>query len=186
MRLPIDTHGVGVKLLFLAFILWMPVQHLITARYGEPYPALVMPSFAGTRSDRNGNIRITNVKCKVLFRGGRVSWTSEYDLLSQAPSAYHDVIMRHMFGPVPADSSAPPLGLTALLFPGRFLSRYRETQKDLGPQTKHWLNRRMKVLYPSQTVTAIIFLWYTDTFNPKQVPAITVHEPVGIREVHFR
>ena len=186
MKLPTGVHGVRIKLLFLAFILWMPVQHLITARYGEPYPALVMPSFAGTRSDGNGNIRITNVKCKVVFRDGRVSWTSEYDLLSQAPSAYHDAIMRHMFSPVLADPPTPPVGLRALLFPGRFLSRYRQTRKELGPQTKHWLSRRMKALYPSQTVTAVIFLWYTDIFNLKQVPAITVRKPIGIREVRFQ
>jgi hypothetical protein len=185
MKVPIES-SVRIRALFLALMLWMAIQYLITARYGEPYPALAMPSFAGTLTDRNGNTRIQNVKCKVLFRDGGEAWTSEYDLLSQAPSAYHDAIMRHMFGPVPTDPPRLPRRLTALLFPGRFLSRYREAQQELDSQTRLWLKRRMQALYPSQTVTAVTFVWYADIFNLQQVQPITVHEPLGTREVRFR
>jgi hypothetical protein len=186
MKVAIQTRNFSIRLLFIILILWMPLQYAITARYGEPYPALVMPSFAGTRTDRNGNIRIMNVKCKVLFRDGRVAWTSEYDLLSEVPSAYHDAIMRHMFGPIVKAPEPSPHRIAVLLSPGRVLSRYREAHKELDPQTKQWLKRRVMALYPSQTVTALSFVWYIDIFNLKQVPAIRAHEPLGMREVRFQ
>src|SRR6185437_6000857 len=171
MKFPTKTDRARIKLMFLAVILWMPLQYLVTARYGEPYPALAMPSFAGTLIDRGGNIRIANVGCKVLLRSGAVAWTSAYDLLSEAPSAYHDLIMTHMFGPAPTKPPALRAGrFTALLFTGRILGRYRQAQKKLDPQTKDWLRSRMEALYPSQRVTEVTFVWYAQIFNLKQVP----------------
>lgn len=111
-------HFARIKFLFAGLILWLPLQYVIAARFGEPYPALVMPSFPGTMADPSGNIRFRNVRCKISFRNGDVGWVSTRDLLAQAPSSHHGAIMEHMFGPpsgaVGRDSSR---GLTARLFP---------------------------------------------------------------------
>ena len=178
-----------VRLLFAAVILWQPLQYFITARYGEPYPALRLPPFSGTMQDQQGNIRFRNVKCKVTFQDGSVGWTSAFDLLAQAPSSHHGAIMNHMFGPPePLDTEAhdSPSSLKARLFPGRTLSRLRQGQKELDPQTKEWLQHRMQDLYPSKKVTAVAFVWYENTFRVNEPRSRITEDEVAIRDVHFR
>jgi len=175
-----------IKLLFAAVILWQLPQSIIIARFGEPYPALVMPGFAGTMVDRDGNIRFGNVKCKVLFKDGRVGWVSAYDLLSQAPSSHHGSIMAHMFSPPPVTNDEwQPDSLKARLFPGRALSQIRHAQKELDSQTKEWLKRRLRVLFPSQQPYLVSFVWYNDVFNVNQRSPAAKEEPTGVREVRF-
>jgi hypothetical protein len=175
-----------IRLLFLAAIVSQPLQYLITAKSGEPYPALMLPGFGGTMADRDGNIRFRNVKCKVLFQDGRVDWISAYTLLSEAPSSHHGVMMAHMFSPPPAKADSRPMNtLKARLFPGRTLSHIRQEQKELDPQTKEWLKRRIQVLYPSQRCEGVTFVWFDDVFNVKRAPPAITHEPAGVREVRF-
>jgi hypothetical protein len=175
-----------IRLLFAAVILWQPIQYLIAVRFGEPYPALIMPAFAGTLVDREGNIRFGDVKCKVLLQDGRTTLLSAYDLLSVAPSAHHGAIMAHMFSPpAPPIDPWPAGSLKARLFPGRALSRIRKTQNILDPQTKDWLKHRLETIYPGEEPESITFVWYEDVFNVKQVPPKSTQEPVGLREVSF-
>src|SRR6202171_4287508 len=173
-----------IKLLFAAVILWQGLQSLINAKFGEPYPALIMPNFSGTKVDHNGTIRFSDVKCKVLFQDGRVGWASAHDLLSPAPSSQHTAIMEHMFSPPPATTVQLPHTLKSRLFPGRTLSYVRGTQKELDPQTKEWLKRRIQVLYPAGEPKVITFIWYEDVFNVNRATP-TITEPTGVREVVF-
>jgi hypothetical protein len=186
VHVPAWPHVARIKFLFAGLILWLPLQYVIAARFGEPYPALVMPSFPGTMADPSGNIRFGNVRCKIFFRNGDVGWVSTRDVLAQAPSSHHGAIMEHMFSPpsgaVGRDSSS---GLTARLFPGRALSQIRQKQKELDPQTKEWLKRRIQVLYPSQPFTAVTFVWYDEVFIVKRIPFGLEQDPTGLREVRF-
>jgi len=178
--------ALGVKLLFAAVILWQPLQYFVTVKFGEPYPALIMPGFAGTLVDAQSNIRFGDVKCKVLLENGQVVWLTAYALLAEAPSAHHGAIMAHMFGPPAAIADQwPPRSLKARLFPGRSLSRLRSSQTELDSQTKQWLKRRLETIYPSQKPMAITFIWYEDVFNVNQAPPNPSQEPVGLREVRF-
>jgi hypothetical protein len=175
-----------IKLLFGAVILWQPLQYVVTAKWGEPYPALMMPRFSGTLVDSQGDIRITDVACEIFFRDGQVTWLSAHDLLSQVPSAHQGPIMSHMFSPPPvAADHRSPRDLKARLFPGRALSHIRGTQKDLDSQTRDWLKRRLRDLYPSQEPKAMTFVWYDDVFNVNRVPPTSTREPVGVRQVQF-
>jgi hypothetical protein len=183
MKPQTEPHRTEIPLLFVLVLLWMPAQYLISARYGEPYPALVMPGFGGTLAGEDGKIHITNVTCKVLFRDGAAAWVSAYDLLAQAPSAYHNVIMSHMFGP--AKPRPSPSWVALRLFPGRVLSRLREAQTEPDPQTKEWLSQRVQALFPSQTPSTVTFVWYVETFDPKQVPQVASRQPLGLREVRL-
>lgn len=175
-----------IKFLFAAVILTQPLQYMFIAKYGEPYPALTMPNFTGNKTDRNGNISFTNVICKVNLSNGRVRWLTEHDLLPQVPSSHQYPIMSHMFG-VPSDAtdSWPPNSLKARLFRGEALSRARSAQKELDPQTKDWLKRKLHELYPSQEPEMITFIWYQDVFNANQVSPSVVEDVSGVREVRF-
>lgn len=186
MGVPDKTIAAKVRLLFAALILWQPLQYFVRARYGEPYPALILPSFSGTLQDREGNIRFRDVKCKVFFQDGGVSWLSSYDLLSQAPSSHHGAIMNHMFGPADTEAYGPRSSLKARLFPGRALSHIRQAEKELDPQTEEWLKRRLQDLYPSTRVTEVAFVWTDNIFRVMQTPPMITQEEVAIRDVRFK
>jgi len=175
-----------IKLLFAAVILWQPLQYMIAAKFGEPYPALIMPAFAGTMTDGDGNIRLRNVRCKILFQGDEVAWLPAHELLS--PANGHDAaIVSHMFGPSSATANPWPSGsLKARLFPGRALSRARSAQKELDPQTKDWLERRLNNLYPSRRPETITFIWYEDVFNVNQISPSATEDVIGVREIRFQ
>ena len=176
-----------IKLLFAAAILVQPLQYVFTARFGEPYPALTMPSFAGTFADKEGNIRFTNVKCEVLFHDGQTRWFTPDDLLPAVPLSHRFPIMSYMFGP-PSAMSQPwaPGSLKARLFPGWNLSRSRNGQTELDPVTTNWLKRRVYDLYPSREPETVIFVWYEYVFNARQVSPSIVEEPFGIREISLQ
>jgi hypothetical protein len=186
MGAPNKLTATRVRLLFAALILWQPFQYFITAKYGEPYPALILPPFSGTMQDQDGNIRFRNVNCKVTFQDGGVGWTSAYALLAQAPSSQHGAIMNHMFGPPDPEAHESGSSLKARLFPGRAISHLRQSQKKLDPQTEEWLQRRMQELYPSRTVTAVAFVWYDDTFRITGSASGITENEVAIRDVQFK
>ena len=176
----------AIKLVFAAVLLWQIPQYVITAKFGEPYPALSMPSFTGTLTDASGNIRFASVKCEVFFESGRLAWVSPHALLSQVPDSSRYPIMAHMFSPPPAAANqVQTQTLKALLFPGRTLSRIRGQQKEVDPQTKAWLMRRLQVLYPSEIPKAATFVWYQHVFNVNHVPPAATQERSGIREMRF-
>jgi hypothetical protein len=176
-----------IKLLFAAVIIWQILQLGVTRRFGEPYPALAMPSFAGTMVDRDGNIRLTNVKCKVSFKDGRVEWLTAHELLSDAPGSNRMPIMGHMFSQPPAVAEPwPPSTLKARLLPGRALARARQTQQELDPETKGWLKNRTKAIYPLQEPVVVTFIWYESVVSTNQASPPAPYESTGIREVRLR
>jgi len=174
----------AIRLLFATVILSQLAEYMIRSKYGEPYPALNMPSFAGTLTDLDGNVRFTNVKCKVLFRDGHVAWASVADLMPEAPSPHRDPIVSHMFGlPSPNPQSVVLGTLKARVFPGKVAARARDRQKELDPHTKAWLRQRLQSLYPSEAPVAIAFIWYENVFNVNLSTA--TEELLGTREVRL-
>jgi hypothetical protein len=176
----------AVKLLFASVVSWQILQSFVTVRFEEPYPALTMPDFKGTMADHDGNIRFSDVKCRVVFRDGDVDWASTHDLLSAAPDSNRSLIMAHMFSP-PSTTAAPIAVRSpkARWFPGRALSRERGAQKELDSQTKEWLKTRLQELYPLQVPEMATFIWYEEVFNVNRVPLVASLENAGVRHVQF-
>jgi hypothetical protein len=177
----------GIKLLFAAVFLWQLLQLGIARKYGELYPGLVMPAFAGTMVDRNGNIRLTDVKCTVSFRDGHLEWLSAQELLPETPDSNRLPIMVHMFSPPPTLADKWPADtLKGRLLRGRALARARHTQKELDPETMGWLKTRVEAIYPGQEAASVTFIWYDSIFSAERVSLVPVVETTGIREVQFR
>jgi hypothetical protein len=176
----------NVKVLFGALIIWEILQYAIAAKFGEPYPALIMPGFSGTLVDREGNIRTTNVKCEVRFQDGSRALLSPQVLLAAAPTSNRLPIMAQMFSePAGAAEPWPPTTFKARLSRGRTLSRVRHTQKQLDGQTLQWLKQRFHDIFPARDVVAATFLWYEDVFNVTGASPIA-SMPTGLREVQFQ
>jgi len=178
--------AVYIKLIFAAVILWQVVQYAFVPRFGEAYPLLQLPSFSGTMNDAAGNIRLDTVAIDVAFADHSSARLSPHDLLSPVPSAFHDPILKHMFGSQSVAAVAPVNGrwqrTKTFLFPGLVAARARNTAIDVDPDTKEWLKRRILELYPGKEPANVSFVWQTDVYHQDGEFAVT-HEPIGVREV---
>jgi hypothetical protein len=184
----INRSVIYIKLLFAAVILWQPVQYALVPRFGEAYPLLQLPQFSGTMNDADGNIRLDTVAVEVLFADNSTTRFSQHVLLSPVPSAFHDSIMKHMFGPVSGRAVTPVNGrwqrTKAFLFPGLLAARARDTATEIDPDTKAWLHRRILELYPAKEPAKVSFVWQTDVYH-KTGPFPVTHQPIGVREVRL-
>lgn len=175
-----------IKLLFAAVILWQPVQYAFVSKFGEAYPMLQLPPFRGTLNDAAGNIRLDAVAIDVLFTDGSGARFPQYALLSQVPSAFHEAIMKHMFGPVDGRSATPVNSrwqqVKAFAFPGLLAARARTASSETDSDTKAWLRRRITELFPGKEPVDVRFVWQTDVYHQTGSFAVT-HEPIGVREV---
>ena len=179
-----------VKLLFLALLVSEPFKWMVIAKYGEPYPAIMMPGFRGTQQDRNGDIRIESVRGRVVFRDGQVIWILPSQLLEEVPSSHHLPIVLHMFGPQAAPdagvaSRASAGSLMTRLFPGRAFARNQAETKDADPETRAWLRDRVARLYPLREPDYITFVWYRSVFSMEGTSQPSV-EQFAAREVALR
>jgi hypothetical protein len=169
-------HRAAVYSVVAFLIVLQPLQYLFIARFGEPYPALTMPQFAGTMTDSSGAIRIVTVAGRVSFDDNSTEWISTDTLLSRAPVSHRTLMMDFAFGPPRANAASvkSSSGLIASLKTSRLLpglvAKYKRsdrTQSDPpDPRTREWLKLRLHDLYPSRNATAISFIWYQELYRP--------------------
>ena len=170
-------HRRAIRLVFWLLLLSQPFQYVFVARFGEPYPALMMPQFVGSMTDVNGEIRSETAESKIAFVDRSTALLSTEELLSNAPASHRDTIMQFAFGLRPTgdslrDSSS---SITARikaspLFPGLAARYSARTRTQVDPRTRAWLTKRFRELYPSRTATAVTFVWYQEFYHPKASP----------------
>ena len=76
-----------VKWLFAAVILLFPIQYWFSKHLIEPYPALLMPSFAGASLNAAGQVESESADIVAFFDDGTTQTISLRTLMSQAPSS---------------------------------------------------------------------------------------------------
>jgi hypothetical protein len=184
----VPSHGstFHVKLLFLAVIIWQPIQYAFEAKFGEAYPLLQLPKFRGTLTDRAGDLSLDTVKIEVSFADGAAITVPPEALLSQVPSAYRQAILTRMFGP-PIQRVATKDDswhrAKAFLFPGYVASRARSAHPEVDAETRRWIEKRLLVLYPDRRASKVRFLWNTDNYHTAASPITVTRHQSGIREV---
>jgi hypothetical protein len=187
-------HRTAIKWLFAVVVLSQPLQYLLVSKFGEPYPALMMPQFAGTLTDANGNIRTRTVEARVLFEDNSTESVSINKLLFPAPVSHQDAILEYVFG-VPTQSNSRPPSSTSLsqrikstLFPGlvvKYAKYARRSQENADPQTIVWLRKRLQDLYPSRNAKTVIFTWYQDSYLPGSPLSERSRRTMGTYAVHL-
>lgn len=126
---------VVVRATFLLCALAFVAQHRIVERYGEPYPALILPAFGGVPKP-GGTITVSKpVATLVLESGARRE--------------------------VPITSVVPPVDLveTALAW-----SMYGNLTPEESDEVAAWLRLRLGDTHPSLAVAAVEVSWEWQTF----------------------
>ena len=164
---------IKIRILFLSILLIFPFQLLFVYFFGEPYPALMMPAFAGTEGAKaDGSFESTQTDILVHFTDGQTEQISQQTLLADIPDSHHGAIMRMMFRPN-EERQAPPddaWGDNALerfikthIVPGYVIKQQRGTfEPEAHMETKQWLKQRIHELYPYRTAHTVEFVYYTD------------------------
>ena len=154
----------SVKRLFAAILVLLGLHYVFIARYGEPYPAVTMPAFAGTNAEPDGSSRWVTVIARVRFADGSTAELLPRELLAEAPTSHRMSIMRRQFDvppEPPAHPPAPSFGreLRRRLFPIERIRYERRFVQYTRPETQEWLRRRLGALYPHREPALVTFVW---------------------------
>ena len=109
----------------------------IGAGHREPYPALMMPGFPGTRTGPDGAIDIAVVEIAVHFGDGTTAPVEGRDLLAPLPGGAAMVLQERLL-------QCPMLAV---------------------PESTTWLKRRLAALHPGAPATSVGIRWYTDKYR---------------------
>lgn len=184
-------HRAAIKWLFAAVLLYMPLQYVIVAEFGEPYPALTMPPFSGTVTDANGVMRAPTVEVRVLCDDDSTVWISKDSLLADAPGSHRDAITYSMFSPVrPAKAAVVPGNglkqrIKKAVLPGLVWRYEKVASSNPDPRTIEWLKRRLRELVPGRVPKSATFVWYSESYRPSPSGVERSRVETGTYEVHF-
>lgn len=157
-----------VRILFVAVILAVPVQYGVAKRFGEPYPSLIMPSFAGDNT-QNGVIHTTSIDVRVKFCDGREATLRPDQLLDPLPRSHVPAAMDWMFG----RREQAPLAIPAWkrwvfehVSPG-YAKRARRQHgaSFVDAETKRWLSAQVARQSDGKIPESITVLWYRDAYD---------------------
>jgi hypothetical protein len=156
---------VHVRLIFLAAIAFLAVQRLFIHRFGEPYPAIVMPGFNGDGGYQDGQVKIDRYMAVFVADGEEFSFPPKV-LLEEFPDSHHGaisyVLMPRIESPqVVATGRLKRLG--DAFFPGIAAWRTsRDSPENIG-SLKDWLRSRGGGLVPGRSVSRVEFRWFRET-----------------------
>ena len=107
------------------------------AGHGEPYPALMMPAFAGTRTAPGGSIGVTSIEAIVRFSDGTATPLPIKTLLAPIPRTTTMEASEHVF-------RRPAVPTSDLV---------------------RWLRDRVGGLFPGRPVVGFEVHWYQDAYR---------------------
>lgn len=156
-----------LPLLLVAVVLIFPLQDYIDHRFGEPYPSLIMPSFAGDNTE-NGLVHITSVDIGVRFCDGSEAVLTPNELLEPLPASEIMAAMDWMFGPrerIPMNIPSWRRWIFEYVSPGygkRVLRSHGESFID--DATKKWLSSAVATHSSGKIPNIVTMKWYRDTY----------------------
>lgn len=170
-----------IRLIFIATITLLAVQTLFISRYGEPYPALVMPAFYGSASYQNGRIRIAQQEAVLVADGEQFTFPLRV-LLNEIPDSHHGdmefLIFRSRSPAAPVAPAGRWEALKYALFPGYVT---RDTSGGLPENLeslRNWLRRRGQALLPGRHLSRLEIRRSVATVRLNETGMETEREPI--------
>ncbi len=168
-----------VRLVYCSVLMLLAGQSLFIRYFGEPYPALKMPTFSGSGGYEDGRFKFSRYDAVFLAEGKEYSFPQSV-LLAEFPAGYQ--------GTISQKSLRPPSSKTAVSSTG-MLKRIRDTvfpgnaDRSQSPENKaslqDWLRRRGQVLVPNKKVSRVEFRWFTETWSRNGNWVAGEREPTG-------
>ena len=152
------------RIIFSSAIALLAAQYWFIKTYGEPYPAIVMPSFAGTGGYSDGRVTFEGYDAVFVADGQEHSFTPA-ELLAEFPVSTHETIANHALRPLrDATARRQPtsrLGrIRAAIFPGYEATRGPPIDAESAASLRDWLRGRARRLLPGRAVSAVEIRWY--------------------------
>lgn len=169
----------------LAFVGQLAFMH----KFGEPYPALMMPRFAeaGPAGDRPVSVTVATITFG--YRDHQTRTIEPKELLAPIHVGHHGTIMTNIFSELPATPPRqrapegrrdPPLWL----FPGYKLGRSSRHTAEHQSSLKAWLRQRASALYQGAAPSRCTVRWQGLTFTPPHWTQPALHaEDLGSFEL---
>lgn len=175
----------AIRFLFTAVALGGALQYGLCQKFGEPYPSLMMPSFAGAGGYQHGQVRLRSFTALFITPSGEAVAVLPRQLLNDFPDSYHTVIAQSFLSPLPdgaASSRAPHpcQGLCGRLFPGLRAGLGDRTGADNLASLRAWLVQRAHTLMPGRAVDRVEFRWYEDTLQHTSGHFVRRRQPAGV------
>lgn len=155
-----------VRLIFIAAIAVLAAQSVFINRYGEPYPAIMMPGFEGSGGYQEGQVKIVRFEAVFVADGEEFSFQPKV-LLNEFPISHHGAISESSLKPrLPSPPAAPPSRLGSLrdaLFPGYAGRRMSRVSPETAASLRNWLQSRGRDLVPGRQVSRVEIRWFRET-----------------------
>ncbi len=153
---------VCVRLVFIAAIALFAAQSVFIRRYGEPYPAIVMPGFGGSGGYQDGRVKINRYEAVFVADGEEFSFPPKV-LLKEFPDSHHGAISESLDPRIEATRVAPKGRMGRLrdaIFPGYAArSKSRDSPQSIA-SLKEWLRSRARELVPGRPVSRVEIRWF--------------------------
>ena len=177
-----------VRLVFLLVVGLFGLQCWFISWFSEPYPALTMPAFRGTGQDEEGQVFTRNVEIVATFAAGEQAWLDVPTLFEIGPSSHYSAFAR-WFRPsaeqLSVNGGAASYGVLGRWFPGVAIRWQPSGRRGSSDEMAHWLESRLRVLYPGREPVAVMFVWYEDRFDLSGAEVVREREERGRRHIEF-
>lgn len=142
--------------------LWAAQVLLLGGGAGEPYPSILMPSFAGSGGYADGVVRIERMQPVFVGPAGERP-VSQRALLAEFPDSHHGTLSTLLH---PAEREPRPLQrwLRGHGQPGLSAGRLDRRIACPDASLRAWARRRADALLPGVPVERLELRWFHDTF----------------------
>lgn len=168
-----------VRSVLIALIVTLGIQASFIYKYGEPYPALILPGFSGNCGFVNGKSTIETYRA-VFVSGQETFAFTPRVLLEEFPDSHHGPLSQS-FKPriitqvIHNNSVASQLRTT--LFPGYAAATLSTNNHAHKNTLTDWLHKRGQKLLPGKNVSRIEIQWYHRTFALDGKQSEVIHSP---------
>jgi hypothetical protein len=172
-----------VRKIFISSAALLIAQTLFIRRYDEPYPAIVMPGFAGSGGYRDGRVELSQYDAVFVADGQEFSFPPRV-LLEEFPVNEQGAIAFTCFRPrggppQGSEGGSRPAGRLYAIFPGYEVgARSRSSPENIASLRK-WLGGRARALLPGRQPSRVEFRWSRETVRLDGGELHTEREPTG-------
>jgi hypothetical protein len=151
--------------IFVAALALFAVQSLFIHRFGEPYPAIVMPGFEGSGAYRvGGGLEIETYEAAFVAANGGATTVTPRVLLQEFPDSHHATIGYCALKPTstqgePAKAASWLGRVRAAVFPGFQKTPASSECDDKLASLREWLTRRAATLAPGLSISRVEIRW---------------------------
>lgn len=173
------TERKAVKILFIIALIALPLHYIVILWQGEPWPAVVLPSFRKVPADSGRHVTFQKPQITVYFTDSSVASVSRSQFLKQARPSFRSSIMNKNFRPL--DPAFHKSGGKELRTEADAVARARL------PEAVEWIRRRLSVLYPNKTPVQLRVVWKETTYEGGEKGfSITSVEPTDTLNIRLQ